>query len=680
MKRFLSFALALMMLLSFLPSVTAESPHTHTWKEASHTKPTCTETGKIKYTCSCGRIKWETIPALGHEWASKVYTGHADCTHYGVFYWVCARCGAHSDNGNDKPLGHDWDAGVVTKEPTETEEGIKTYTCKRDPSHTMTEVIPATGETEILPALYLEITWDENAGEEKREEGAVIPFYCKVTNTGNVPVYRDWYSDCFTDIVYPNEKAYYPEVDAACALINPGQSWTYTYNTEVDADEADDGFIDTVIKDTAKYVDESGNVKNVWSNEAPVHIDLTTSKPAEKKPELKLVWDYDTIWRDGYWYDAPDDTLLYPGDIVCANVHTINTGSKTLLVYTYISLADRVFYDYAVDGILSPDEKGPNTGMYPPSYTITDCLMPGTDTEELLGTITVVGWAVGYDRDTLVELCESNEVIRTWKVSNGPAPKTPDGSTDYCSLSLEALGDTGARYTLHTCPAHLETASAAQALSLAGDWAGAAELWRGEIEALYAEMPETATAAAEEDKAAFFDYAEAVAELFGDEKAEELMRLKCAELCCMISTAPIRLPSSLLGKYTVLEAYGAFDISGREISGLDGSDSEVTERYAGLAAETMAGTRALLDQAQAVQTESLFVQAAQQWKSALDEKVDAADKNANPFITTWSMLLDGLCDADSQLYSLLYLTKPYIVEEHVMDLYKDAVLLIDSIG
>ena len=104
---------------------------------------------------------------------------------------------------------------------------------------------------------------------------------------------------------------------------------------------------------------------------------------------------------------------------------------------------------------------------------------------------------------------------------------------------------------------------------------------------------------------------------------------------------------------------------------------------AGSAAEAMAGTRALLNQAQDGQTEGLFTQAAELWKSALDEKVNAAykaaDKSVKPLVANWSMVLNILCDADSGLYSLLYPTKPYIVEEHVMDLYKDAVLTIESI-
>ena len=93
---------------------------------------------------------------------------------------------------------------------------------------------------------------------------------------------------------------------------------------------------------------------------------------------------------------------------------------------------------------------------------------------------------------------------------------------DFCLLLLEGLNDTGACYTLHTCSEHLETAASAEALALAGDWAGAAELWRTGIGKLYEALKQSADAAANEapdtDKEAFFTYADAVQSLLGDQK------------------------------------------------------------------------------------------------------------------------------------------------------------------
>ncbi len=200
MKRLAALLLALILLMGVLPSAVAATPHTHFWKEVSRVEPTCTKNGYVTYVCSCGKRKTDSLPALGHEWSEKVYVSHADCEHYGVFYWVCSRCGAHSDTGNDAPLGHDWDEGVVTKAPTATEEGIRTYTCKRDPSHTKTEPIPATGADE-KPGLTIKWDYDEIFHDhltyittEITDSPAILDYndgasvWHTITNTGNVPL------------------------------------------------------------------------------------------------------------------------------------------------------------------------------------------------------------------------------------------------------------------------------------------------------------------------------------------------------------------------------------------------------------------------------------------------------------------------------------------------------------
>ncbi len=811
MKRFLTFTLALLMLLSFLPSVTADSPHTHNWKEKSRVEPTCTKDGYAVYTCSCGQRKTETLPALGHDWAEKVYTGHADCTHYGAFYWVCARCGAHSDTGNDKPLGHDWDGGVITKQPTETEEGEVTYTCLRDPSHTKTETLPALDGSSGKTYETVRIEWideDDKAGLRPSQVSAVfeiltsagdetktvtvsagngwtytitdlprkdengkkiyyvwsdsvpgLPEFYKladmqingnetvyligyypglddpqpslklsaavesigehksepdnysggsysirlytldtVTNTGNIPLTVSrhiWFNNDESDAdkYYSNDGSLQPgeprSSTESCSL--------YSYYEPKDDPAAGASWTDHIVPTTDDPVYRGYSTVSICYygyDVEDVHLEgeilcksnvvtLMVNVPAKfGEPELTLEWKYDRIYHDSGFYDTTDPVVLGPDDGAVAHCVLTNTGDMPLKLLEHMTSG--VGSGSCPDGILEP---GASVEVYWGDKPLMPEITPGSETAELAGTVTYTIWVTGFDPDTGEELCESNPVVRTWKIGKDAGAGLPDGSTEYCSLSLEALGDTEARYTLHTCTAHLETASAAQKLSLAGNWAGAAYLWLGEIDKLYAELSEalgeTAADMLEEDKSAFIDYAEVVLDLFGDEKTAELMRLKCAEMCCVVSTAPIRLPSSLLGEYAVLDASGTFDISGRVIGALDGSDSEVTERYAGPAAEAMAGTRALLDQAQDGQAEGLFTQAAELWKSALDEKVNAAykaaDKSVKPLVANWSMLLNILCDADSELYSLLYPTKPYIVEEHVMDLYKDAVLTIESI-
>ena len=143
-RRAVLFILVFALLLG-CAALPAGAEHTHKWVDVEiEVQPTCTSPGSKVQVCSCGESRIVDIPALGHEFSQQVYTGYADCTHYGSFYWVCERCGAHSAIGNDKPLGHDWDEGVITKAPQGFTPGEKTYTCKRDPSHTYTEEVEPT--------------------------------------------------------------------------------------------------------------------------------------------------------------------------------------------------------------------------------------------------------------------------------------------------------------------------------------------------------------------------------------------------------------------------------------------------------------------------------------------------------------------------------------------------------
>ncbi|MBR6009693.1 MAG: hypothetical protein IK056_11475, partial [Clostridia bacterium] len=133
MKKLTALILALLMVLALTPDTLADTgtAHTHSWRQISRVEPTCTQSGRAVYACSCGERNIVVIPALGHEFSRQVYVSRADCTHYGVFYWVCERCGAQSATGNDKPLGHDWGEWRVIKRATPEEDGIKQRVCER---------------------------------------------------------------------------------------------------------------------------------------------------------------------------------------------------------------------------------------------------------------------------------------------------------------------------------------------------------------------------------------------------------------------------------------------------------------------------------------------------------------------------------------------------------------------
>ena len=139
------------------------------------------------------------------------------------------------------------------------------------------------------------------------------------------------------------------------------------------------------------------------------------------------------------------------------------------------------------------------------------------------------------------------------------------------------------------------------------------------------------------------------------------------------------LPSGLSGTYKILDTLETFEVSSREIGAIDGSNSKVTERYSGLAAEALAVVKTVPARSADAKDEVL-AQCLDSWGTALDETVNAAfktaDKSVKALIATWSMYLNVLRDADEALYYLIYARNPAAVGEHTIELYKGATLLI----
>ena len=156
-----------------------------------------------------------------------------------------------------------------------------------------------------------------------------------------------------------------------------------------------------------------------------------------------------------------------------------------------------------------------------------------------------------------------------------------------CELRLDGLGENEANYTLHACADHTEAAFNAEEAGKAGDWAGAARIWREEVEEMYGLFFEAADdegkAALVQEHAAFFAYADAWQALAGDEAVAELLRLKTMKMCCVIHTLPDELPDSIVGAVE-MHSGEIYEATIREIGALNGSDSPVTETYAGAAA------------------------------------------------------------------------------------------------
>ncbi len=255
-----------------------------------------------------------------------------------------------------------------------------------------------------------------------------------------------------------------------------------------------------------------------------------------------------------------------------------------------------------------------------------------------------------------------------------------------CELQMDALGDSGADYTLHACAAHTDAAKNAEAAAMTGDWSKACDIWSAEIETLYEALYEASDsegkAAVVSDRAAFNAYANAFRALMGDENAAEMLQLYCAELCCMSKTAPERMPNSLLNDCAILKT-PAEEQCAREVSALMGSDMRVTERYDAEHAELFQEAVRLAKAARyGTAQENAFNQTMRRWQIALDSMVNAqykaADKETRKLIAAARTALDGVYEARKGLLELLYAEAPEMAAEALSNLYRNA--LIDFCG
>ena len=266
-------------------------------------------------------------------------------------------------------------------------------------------------------------------------------------------------------------------------------------------------------------------------------------------------------------------------------------------------------------------------------------------------------------------------------------PTGGSGGPQSCELRLTGMGDSEADYTLHACGEHTAAAKDAEAACLSGDWAGAERIWREAVEKMYETFYEAADAEGKtvlvQERAAFLAYADTWKALAGDEAAAELMRLKCADMCCIIHTLPQDLPSSIVGSYAKMSNSSAYDATARVVSALQGSDSKITEQYSGAEARALADVISLLAETRKADFGSAFVRAQRIWQVALDSSVNeiykAADKETRKKIIAWRTALDTLVSAEAPLMEMLYPDSSATVQETVMNLYKDAAFDVQKV-
>ena len=189
-KLFISILTGLCACLMSATLLTAcKDDHTHSYTEQT-VNATCTEKGVTIYTCDCGNVYTEELPALGHDYVPHEaqaptcteigwntyntcsrcnYTEYEEipvlshdektheakaptCTEIGWNEYVtCERDGCEYSTYEEIPAtgNHTWNSGEITTEPTCTEKGVKTFTCTVCQTATYTEDVPALDHNKV---------------------------------------------------------------------------------------------------------------------------------------------------------------------------------------------------------------------------------------------------------------------------------------------------------------------------------------------------------------------------------------------------------------------------------------------------------------------------------------------------------------------------------------------------
>lgn len=172
---------------------TTKEEHKHSYSSSVIRNATCTESGTITYTCSCGDGYSEDIPATGHVFGSYSYNN--DATEYadGTETATCSVCGTkdtRTASGTKLVHNHNY-TSTVTKNPACTEEGVTTYTCSC--GHSYTESIRATGHS------FGEYVYNNDATSESDGTKTAICLVCGVTDTvvaeGTKITLPSWYDE-----------------------------------------------------------------------------------------------------------------------------------------------------------------------------------------------------------------------------------------------------------------------------------------------------------------------------------------------------------------------------------------------------------------------------------------------------------------------------------------------------
>lgn len=307
--------------------------HVHVFEFVSEEKPSCTESGKEIYVCSCGEALVDVIPALGHSF--KTTKIPATCTQNGSIVSTCTLCG-YETTQLIRALGHSFSENFTTdKKPTCTAAGSKSHHCTRCDKKADVTSIPALGHS-----FSKSKTVTKKASFSSAGESAYVCKTCGAKKDKSTIYKVKSAALSHTSFTYSG-KSVKPAVtvkNTSGQKLKEGRDYTVTY----DKNTSSVGTHKVTVKLCGNYT--SG--KNLYYKIIPKNVSSLSAKGAKDGIELKWKAVSGGVKYRVYSYNSKTrsyKTLLNTSKNYCKVSVAAGTG-YTLCVRAYKTVGGKTFY------------------------------------------------------------------------------------------------------------------------------------------------------------------------------------------------------------------------------------------------------------------------------------------------------------------------------------------------
>ena len=493
------------------------------------------------------------------------------------------------------------------------------------------------------------------ANGEYYTEGEMVQYKIEIRNESQSTLYNlKVYDDLYYDEVFDHQ------LYTAASFI-PGENDSAYFSYQVTGGDVAVGSITNIA--TGVGYDDHGMPVPATSN--PVTV--PTGRPKDQLTIIKQ--EVSTPNNDHYYTE---------GETIAYKITLVNTGDSQLEVIVYDTLKEEDFGEIGSVEILHPGQ----SWKFFYSHEVT-----AQDVQDHY----VVNYAIGHytgsfgsgavTSDPVISPTSDDTIITTGgKITPQPG--------DSCFQALTSVGESSLDFTQHYCESHMAAYQQMQALlskaysdaARLSAWQQAANIWRGELDALYEALLKAANGEAKatvlNDRMMFLinlgayenqlrQIHPSAPALVAQRVSEQLME-QCAELCYLIHNAPNDRADSLITGNYVRTIGGVCEACGREVLSENGQDVYLRQS---ICAEHKSVKDAVEYQVQygASDLSRDWQRARALWQASLDSMTNshykAASAQDRQVIAMCRVSFDQLLAARQELLKLFYPTKPSVVSE-----------------